>query len=298
MSELPTLDSPFVLGMRNLHQHPRLASPEAFASWLEARVDEGLHWFDHADIYGEGDENGGTERHFGAALSLRPGLRDKVRIITKTCIVPAARDRSPFQVKHYDSSPGYLARAIDSALQRLGVERLDHLLLHRPDPLLDAEPTARALEAAIDAGKIGAVGVSNHLPAQWRRLQAVLERPLSINQFELSIARSEALFDGRWDASSQDGMLALAYSPLCGGRLFEGVLVNQMLRQLSEQSGVSAAGVALAWLKRIPNGPVPVIGTLRPNRIQALLEDTRSDFELERTAWFALLESARAHRVL
>lgn len=298
MAHTSLIDSPFVLGMRNLHKDPALASREALANWLEARIDDGLGWFDHADIYGNGVHPGDAEQRFGDALKLRPALKDRVHVIAKTSIIPATQDTSRFKVKHYNSSPDYLQQAIDGSLERLGVERLDHLLLHRPDPLLDPEPTARALEAAIAAGKVGAVGVSNHLPAQWRRLQAALKVPLSLNQLELSIARSTALFDGRWDASCQDGMQGLAYSPLFGGRLFEGALVKEMLCQLAETHGMTPAGIALAWLDRIPGNPRAVIGTLNVQRIQALLNDAQHPFELSREEWFALLESARAHRVL
>ncbi|MGJ8515956.1 aldo/keto reductase [Carnimonas bestiolae] len=298
MADPRAIDSPFILGMRNLHLRPELDTPSTLADWIEQRVDEGLHWFDHADIYGDGSRMGDAEARFGEALALRPALKSKVGIIAKTSIIPATLDDSPFSVKHYNSSPDYLARSIDDSLKRLGVERLDHLLLHRPDPLLDPEATARALEDAVNAGKVGAVGVSNHLPTQWRRLQAVLSIPLTLNQFELSIARSAALFDGRWDASCQDKLQAVAYSPLFGGRLFEGALVKEMLCQLAEQHGLSPAGIALAWLTRIPGNPTAIIGSLKSSRVQALLEDSGKSFTLDRTAWFALLESARAHRVL
>lgn len=298
MSNSHLIDSPFILGMRNLHLNDSLGNRQALNTWIHSRVEEGLHWFDHADIYGESGVMGGNEQRFGDALSLSPELTSHVRIIAKTSIIPALQDPSPFQVKHYNSSPDYLTRSIDSSLRRLRVERLDHLLLHRPDPLLDPEKTARALEHAVAAGKVGSIGVSNHLPAQWRRLQAVLSLPLATNQFELSIARSSALFDGRWDACCQDNMQGLAYSPLFGGRLFEGVLVKELLCQLGEEHQLSPGGIALAWLKRIPGSPLPIVGTLRSTRIQTLLADAQRAFTLDREAWFALLESARAHRVL
>lgn len=298
MADSRAIDSPFILGMRNLHLYSRLDSPAALADWIEQRVADGLHWFDHADIYGDGSRMGDAEARFGEALAQRPALKKRVGIIAKTAIVPATLDSSPFQVKHYNSSADYLTQSIDASLTRLGVERLDHLLLHRPDPLLDPEITARALEEAVSAGKVGAIGVSNHLPTQWRRLQAVLSLPLILNQFELSIARSTALFDGRWDASCHDRLQTVAYSPLFGGRLFEGALVKELLCQLAEQHGLSPAGIALAWLDRIPNRPTAIIGSLRPERINALLDDAAKSFTLERTAWFALLESARAYRVL
>ncbi|WP_192034899.1 aldo/keto reductase [Halomonas sp. YLGW01] len=283
-------DAPFLLGMMRLHEHEPLHRPDALADWIEARLDQGLCWFDHADIYG--DRQG--ETLFGQALRARPGLASRVRIVTKASIVTPGRDTSPMGVKHYDSSPVYLTQAIDDALSRLGVERLEHFLLHRPDPLMDAEATGRALDAAIDAGKIGAAGVSNFLPEQWRRLQQAMRHKLVGHQLKLSLAHPEPLFDGRYDALVADDLHPMAWSPLGGGIVFEDVL-GESLTRIAEELATSSAGLALAWLRALPQHPVPVIGTLRPERIDQLL--TGANLELARPTWFALLEEARSHRV-
>lgn len=290
MSDELTFDVPFVLGMMRLHERPELAGATRLADWIEARLDEGLDWFDHADIYG----NRECEQLFGEALARRPALKARVKVITKTDIVLPARDTSRFGVKHYDTSPDYLNARIDASLEQLGVERLDHFLLHRPDPLLDASATAAALDTAIDAGKIGAVGVSNFLPEQWRRLQAAMRHPLGAHQFELSLARPEVLFDGFYDAVIADNLAPMAWSPLGGGLVFEDVL-GSALEHFAEEFESSTAGLALAWLRRLPGHPAPVIGTLKESRIQALHRD--SNLTLDRATWFALLEEARSHRV-
>ncbi|MHB0775761.1 aldo/keto reductase [Halomonas sp. WWR20] len=283
-------DVPFVLGMMRLHERPELANPERFADWLEARLDEGLYWFDHADIYG----NRKGEQLFGAALKARPALKQRVRVVTKANIVLPKCDTSHFGVKHYDTSPEYLTTAIDNSLSRLGVERLDHFLLHRPDPLLDAQATGAALDAIIDSGKVGAVGVSNFLPEQWRRLQAAMHHRLGVHQYELSLARPDPLFDGLHDAILADGQIPMAWSPLGGGLIFEDVL-GSALSRIAEGLGASTAGLALAWLRSLPGKPAPVIGTLKEARIQELLLGGHLD--LDRPTWFALLEEARSHRV-
>ncbi|WP_245391719.1 aldo/keto reductase [Salinicola aestuarinus] len=290
MSDDLTFDSPVILGMMRLHERPEFDDPERFADWLEARVDQGLHWFDHADSYA----NHLGEARFGAALARRPSLKSRVRVVTKGNIVLPGHDPSPFGVKHYNSSARYLTDVIDRSLERLGVERLEHFLLHRPDPLMDAEDTARALDDAIDAGKIGAVGVSNFLPEQWRRLQAAMTHRLSVHQLELSLARPDALFDGFYDAILADGMAPLAWSPLGGGSVFEDVL-GTALSRLAEQLDSTTAGLALAWLRRLPGSPVPVIGTLNEKRIDHLVHS--GNLDLDRATWFALLEEARSHRV-
>ncbi|QTP57146.1 aldo/keto reductase [Billgrantia sulfidoxydans] len=276
--------------MMRLHEVADLHAPARLAAWIEARLDEGLDWFDHADIYG--DTQG--EALFGAALRTRPGLAARVRVVTKASIVTPGRDASSFRVKHYDSSPAYLARSIEASLARLGVERLDHFLLHRPSPLMDAEATGRALDDAIDAGKIAAAGVSNFLPTQWRRLQAVMHHRLSVHQLQLSLDHALPLFDGSYDALIDDGLVPLAWSPLGGGRVCEGP-AGPLLARLAEERGVSPAGLALAWLRALPGQPRPVIGSLRAERIARLQAD--AGLELDRPAWYALLEAARGHEV-
>lgn len=290
MNDPLAFDAPFLLGMMRLHSAYELSTPASLADWLEARLDEGLHWFDHADIYGSRE----GETRFGAALRHRPALASRVRVVTKADIVLPALDESGHAVKHYDTTPDYLNASIDASLSRLGVERLDHFLLHRPDPLMEPAATAEALDGAIDAGKVGAVGVSNFMPEQWRRLQGAMRHDLYAHQLELSLAHAEPLFDGLYEAVLNDGHRPMAWSPLGGGSVFEDVL-GSSLNSLAEDLDVSRAGLALAWLRRIPGSPVPVIGTLKASRIQALVAD--SNLAIDRATWFMLLEESRGHRV-
>ncbi|MGM0984324.1 MAG: aldo/keto reductase [Pseudomonadota bacterium] len=275
-----------MLGMMRLHEAPELQAPERLADWIEARLDQGLDWFDHADIYG-GD--GRNEHLFGEALRRRPSLAARVKVVTKAGIL-----MTHGETKHYNSSPEWLAGSIDRVLARLGVERLDLFLIHRPDPLMEAEATARVLDDAVRAGKIAALGVSNFLPEQWRRLKAALSHPLTHHQLQLSLTHSAPLFNGEFDALRRDDLSPMAWSPLDGGALFEGA-AGQALKRLSAHHGVSPAGLALGWLRRLPGSPVPVIGTLNPARITTLQDEAR--LSLPRQDWYALLEAARGHEV-
>ena len=285
-----TPGTPFLLGMMRLHEHADLARPEPLGDWIQARLNDGLPWFDHADIYG----NGAGETLFGDALRRRPYLARQVRIVTKAGIVPPQRDTQAPGVKHYNTAPGYLAAAIDSALERLGVEHIDHFLIHRPDPLMNAEATGRALDDAIAVGKIGSAGVSNFGPEQWRRLQGGMTNRLDCHQLQLSLSHTAPLFDGDYDALLADGLRPMAWSPLSGGTALEGSQ-GANLRHLARERGTSPAGLALAWLRTLPGAPRPVIGTLRPERIAALLDAT--EHPLERTTWYALLERTRGTEV-
>ncbi|SNY95718.1 aldo/keto reductase [Halomonas sp. hl-4] len=285
----PTFDVPFVLGMMRLHEATDMHQANHLADWIEARLEQGLHWFDHADIYG----NGAGETLFGQALRARPALAKRLKVVTKASIANDNPAPGSGKVKHYNASPAYLNRAIDDSLNRLSVERIDHFLIHRPDLLMDAEATGRALDDAINAGKIGAAGVSNHLPSQWRRLQNAMHHALRANQIELSIAHSTPLFDGSFDDLCADGHAPMAWSPLAGGALMEGEVSHVLLRLASEHNSTPGA-IALAWLRTLPNRPAPVVGSVKPERIAAMLEGPDT---LPREAWYELLEAARGHCV-
>ncbi|HBS84016.1 aldo/keto reductase [Vreelandella alkaliphila] len=284
-----TFDVPFVLGMMRLHEAPEMHQASYLSDWIEARIEQGLHWFDHADIYG----NGACETLFGHALNTRPGLSKRLKVVTKASIANDNPAHGSGKVKHYNASPDYLSRAIDNALNRLGVERLDHFLIHRPDLLMNAEATGRALDDAIDAGKIGAAGISNHLPSQWRRLQNAMHHPLRANQIELSISHNAPLFDGSFDDLCADGHWPMAWSPLAGGTLMQGDVGNVLNRVAREQNGTSNA-LSLAWLRSLPSRPIPVVGSVKPERIADMLDGPET---LSRETWYELLEAARGHCV-
>lgn len=277
---------PLIPGMMRLLDHTELCRPANLASWIQQRLDDGLDVFDHADIYGDGE----CERIFGEALMTSPELRQKVRIISKAGIVPAHHDQSRWKTKHYRAEARYFSQAIDASLSRLRLDQIHTFLIHRPDPLLEADTLARALEEAVRAGKIRHIGVSNFLPEQWRWLQRNTDLPLACNQSELSLSHTSPLFDGTHEALLTDRLRWLAWSPLAGGTL-AGAVPPSLLESAKLDTGLCETGLAIAWLRQIPGEPIPVLGSMRESRIQAALKGARS--ELPRPLWFALLESMR-----
>ncbi|MGP9680248.1 aldo/keto reductase [Halomonas sp. AOP27-A1-41] len=284
-----TFDAPFALGMMRLHEAPEMHQANHLADWIEARIEQGLHWFDHADIYG----SGACETLFGQALRTRPGLAKQLKVVTKASIANDNPAHGSGKIKHYNASPAYLNKAIDAALDRLDVERLDHFLIHRPDLLMNAEATGRALDDAIDAGKIGAAGISNHLPSQWRRLQNAMHHPLRANQIELSISHNAPLFDGSFDDLCADGHAPMAWSPLAGGTLMQGDVGN-VLNRVAQEQNCTPNALGLAWLRTLPSRPIPVVGSVKPERIADMLDGPET---LSRETWYELLEAARGHCV-
>lgn len=285
-----TPETPLILGMMRLHDHPELTRPTKLADWIAARLDEGLNVFDHADIYGDGE----CERLFGEALRVRPLLADQVRVITKAGIVAASQDLSPWQVKHYRAEADYLASAIDKALAALAVEQIDTFLIHRPDPLMPAEEVARVLEGAVSAGKVRQIGVSNFLPEQWRWLARNTRVPLVCNQSQLSLAHTDPLFDGTLEAHLADGLRWLAWSPLGGGNLVERIPAD-ILDQARAETGLDGTALAIAWLTQLPGTPLPVLGSMNPERIHSALHGVQS--ALPRPLWYRILESVRQRSV-
>lgn len=283
-------DTPLILGMMRLLDHPDLHSQAALADWIERQLDRGLSVFDHADIYGDTE----CERLFGQALASRPGLKHRLKVITKTGIVHGHQDTSVWRSKHYCAEGGHVSAAIDSALGRLQVDRIDTFLIHRPDPLMAVESVVRALENAVEAGKVHHIGVSNFLPEQWRWLQKNTRLPLVCNQSELSVSHSTPLFDGTLEATLSDNLRWLAWSPLGGGALAN-AFPGALFEQAHQQTGLDETGLAIAWLAAIPGSPVPVLGSVRDSRIESALKGCQAD--LPRPLWFALLEAIRGHRV-
>ena len=215
----------------------------------------------------------------------------RLQIIGKADIVPAGQDCSRWRGKHYDSSAGYLRRAVDESLARLGVERLDGFLLHRPDPLLQVDEVAETLNGLVASGKVGWVGLSN---AGILHCQALAQCvPLRCNQIELSLQAQHWVWDGSLHALQAAGLQVLAWSPMGGGRF--GERLCSALDEVASDLGATANQVALAWLRQLPGRPLPILGSLRWERIEEAL--LGAELELDRPAWFYLSEAARGHEV-
>lgn len=264
---------------------------------VAAAADLGLTTVDHADIYGDYQ----VETLFGEALRAAPDLRRRLQIITKCGIKLVSVRRHAHRLKHYDTSRAHIVASVDASLRALGAERIDLLLLHRPDPFMDADDTAAALDALIDAGKVAHVGVSNFGVAQFDLLASRLRAPLVTNQIELSLLNPAPFVDGTLDDCQRHRIAPMAWSPLGGGRLFHhGDPVASRVRSALEAVRVeigagSIEQVAYAWLLAHPARIVPVTGTTRIDRLRDAVGAL--GLTLDRQHWFALWEAANGHSV-
>ena len=268
-------------------------------SVIKASLDNGINFFDHADIYGDGE----CEKKFGAAMKRDKSLRDRIFIQSKCTI----RDGL------YDFSRDYILQSVDGILSRLGTDRLDSLLLHRPDALMEFDDVREAFEKLYSEGKVHSFGVSNMNRFQMELLQSGVSFPIVADQVQLSLAHTplideginvNTMFKGAVTRSSGTleycrlkGIIVQTWSPLQKG-FFDGCFIgdpeyaelNQVLDRLADKYNVKSDSVALAWLLRYPARIQVIIGTMNPKHIQSAAK--AADFTLTREEWYELYRAA------
>jgi predicted oxidoreductase len=257
----------------------------------------GVTTFDEADIYGDYE----SERLFGEALALSPGIRSQIQIVTKSDIKLVSEKYPSHSIGQYDTSAGYLTSSLERSLTSMGTDHVDLLLVHRPDPLMDPDEVARAFMALHDAGKVLHFGVSNFSPSQFELLQARLPLPLVTNQVECSVLEFEAMHDGTLDQCLRLRRAPMAWSTLGGGRLFQSQdsqasRVRTALDKIGKElGGATLDQVALAWLMRHPARIIPVLGTGKAVRVKAAVE--AESLSISRQQWFEIWRASRGHDV-
>ncbi len=267
-------------------------SPEHVRNKISSCLHQGITSFDQADIYG-GYE---AEEILGNALK-GSHLRKEMEIVTKCDIVaPVGRYKSA-RVKYYDTSRDHILKSVDASLKLMGIDYIDLLLLHRPDPLMDHFETGAALDEIIASGKVRNVGVSNFKPWDWNLLQAAMKNKLVTNQIELSVLAHEGFTNGDVAFHQTHNTPIMAWSPLAGGDLFlksNEKLLNS-LRNIADTFGVEPSTVAVAWLLAHPANILPVLGTNSLSRIETISQAL--DIKLDRQTWFEIYTTALGREV-
>lgn len=272
---------------------------------VDAALESGISFFDHADIYGSAPAHG-CERRFAEALRLTPSQRTELVLQTKAGIVKDG--------PYFDFSHDHLIEAVDGSLAALDTDYIDILLLHRPDALVEPEEVARAFDELAAAGKVRHFGVSNHTPAQIELLKRYVDQPLVANQLQLSITHAPlitqgmAMNMGALDQSVDRTLGTLDYcrlhditvqawspyqagfftGPFLGNPEYAGL--NAVIDRLAGQYGVTPEGIATAWITRHPAQLQVVLGTTNPDRVRAAAAG--ADIVLTRPEWYELYRAA------
>ncbi len=267
-------------------------SPNHVQAKIEACLAQGITTMDQADIYG-----GYTaEAILGGGLRQNPTLRDKIEIVTKCGIVAPAGRHSSARVKHYDTSAKHITESVEASLRDMSTDRIDLLLIHRPDPMLDPEETGEALDALVASGKVRSVGVSNFRPWDFSLLQSNMTEELVTNQIEISLAETSPFTNGDLAYLQERDLPIMAWSPLGGGSLMSGEgALAEALERIAQEHSVDKAAVAVAWLLKHPAKILPVMGTNNLSRI-ATISDAEK-VEMDRQTWFELYTLANGREV-
>lgn len=284
--------SRLVYGMWRLGDD-EVTSPAHVQAKVEACLSQGITTMDQADIYG-----GYTaEALLGAALKAAPSLRDKIEIVTKCDIVAPVGRHSAARVKYYDTSAQHITASVEMSLREMATDRIDLLLIHRPDPLMDACETGACLDQLVASGKVRAVGVSNFRPWDFTLLQSAMKTRLVTNQIELSLSCHQPFTNGDVAFHQERGIPLMAWSPLAGGSLLSGAQapLREALHRIGAEQGADWSAVAVAWLLRHPARVLPVLGTNNIDRIRHIADAAK--VEMDRQTWFELYTHALGHEV-
>jgi aryl-alcohol dehydrogenase-like predicted oxidoreductase len=239
-----------------------------------AAVDEGVCFFDTAEVYG----NGLSETYLGRFIKERPNVTFYIA--------------SKFMPFPWKVSTSHLLQSLKASLKRLDLKQLDLYQIHFPMPFRSIETWMEPLAQAVKEGLVKEVGVSNYSRSQMLRAQDALGKhgvPLVSNQVQYSLVRRKMEFNGVLDECKKSGIKLIAFSPLGMGmlsgkytpqnppkgprRIFYfnqleriQVLVKR-LKEIGEAHGQKTCNqVALNWLLR--KGVLPIPGAKSAAQVQ------------------------------
>ena len=290
--------SEIVLGMMRIEDK----SVKEVEELVETALSVGINAFDLADIYGRGR----CEELLGLVLKNRPDLREKMWIQSK-CGIRIE------EFTYFDFSKDYIIKSVDGILQRLKIDHLDSLLLHRPDALMESDQVAEAFDLLYKQGKVRDFGVSNQNPMMMELLKKDVKQPLAVNQLQLSAAFTPG-FESGFHVNMEDSQAAMrdgsifeycklhdvviqAWSVLQFG-YFKGNFVgnekfqalNQVLDRLAIKYGVTSSTIAISWILRYPAKMQAVVGTTNPKHLREVSQV--ANFSLTRKEWYEIYLAA------
>jgi predicted oxidoreductase len=267
---------------------------------VRTAIDAGANFFDHADVYGDGE----CEEIFAEAVQMSDAVREKIILQSKCGIRKGVA---------FDFSKKHILEAVDGSLKRLRTDYLDVLLLHRPDALVEPEEVAEAFDILQGNGKVRNFGVSNQNPMQIKLLQKFVKQPIVANQLQLSAAYATMISQGLHvnmqddPAVNRDGSILdfcrlnditiQPWSPFQYG-FFGGVFLgdvkfpelNAKIDEIAKKYETSNTAITMAWLLRHPAKMQPVTGTMNPERLKECAK--AADIALTREEWYEIYLAA------
>ncbi|MCL4105182.1 UNVERIFIED_CONTAM: hypothetical protein GTU68_018889 [Idotea baltica] len=258
---------------------------------LDKAMEAGVTHIDTANVYGMGT----SETVIGTYLNTNPAARDHFKIATKGSI-----KRNPDGPgKSFDNSANYLQSELENSLKRLGVDAVDLYYVHRRDPLVPIEEVTETLAGLVKSGKTKAIGFSEIAPTSLRRAHAV--HPIASVQSEYSLStRSPEM--GLVQTCAELGVALVAFSPVGRSLLTDAPLTLEALqdipflvnsprfmepnyhaniaatapfRTLAADMGLSAAGLAIAWVLAQGEHIIAIPGTRSVQHFSEFLQATK-----------------------
>ena len=259
-------------------------SPAHVQAKIESCLAQGITTMDQAAIYG----GFMAEEIFGGALRAAPALKDRIEIVTKCDIIAPVGRHETARVKHYDTGRAHITQSVEASLRLMGIETIDLLLIHRPDPLMDHHETGATLDDLVASGKVRSVGVSNFRPWDWELLQSAMTTRLATNQIEISVLAHQPFTNGDIAFLQRHGIPPMAWSPLAGGALFapENKAIHESLEVIAARHDSDVTSLVVAWLMAHPARIMPVMGTNSLDRIARF--GAAADIGIDRETWYEI----------
>jgi predicted oxidoreductase len=262
---------------------------------IHTSLDNGIDTFDHADIYGDYS----NEKLFGDVVKRNTSLLSRMKLITKCGIKLLSQKRPEHRIKHYDTSKEHIVESAENSLHLLGASHIDLLLIHRPDPLMDAEEVADAFTRLKQQGKVLHFGVSNFTSSQMDMMMTAFK--IEFNQLEISVLQLDPFHDGSLDKCIQHNIHPMSWGPLGSGKLYNNdgdertTRILAVANILSEKYNCSVEQILLAFLFKHPSKIIPVIGSTKIERLTSAYDATK--INIEREEWFMLWRASKGHEI-
>ncbi|MFC7378700.1 aldo/keto reductase [Brevundimonas sp. GCM10030266] len=276
---------------------------------LDAFVDAGFNAIDTADVYSrwaDGNQGGESEIIIGEWLKAR-GKRDDVLILTK---VGSPMGQHPDD--RTDLSAAWIERAVEDSLRRLQTDVIDLYQSHWPDPNTPQEETLRAYDRLVQAGKVRAIGVSNHTAEATSEALAISARE-DLPRYETLQPHynlySRKTFEGPLqDLAVEQGLGVITYYSLESGFLTgkyrtadeaaattrgaglkdrfdeRGMRILATLRGVAERNEATPAQVSLAWLLTRPAVAAPIVSATSLEQLSDILKAAELSLSAEDVA--------------